>query len=95
MGVCEEAVFVSILFVVLLAIGVIAEAQQARKSSALVSWMIALLPVARSSWRRSGKSRRKLGWIEGKNIIFEYRFAEQKNERLLSLLRSWFVLRLI
>ena len=24
----------------------------------------------------------KLGWIEGKNIAFEYRFAEQKNERL-------------
>src|SRR4029077_12582902 len=23
----------------------------------------------------------KLGWIEGKNIIIEYRFAEQKNER--------------
>jgi len=24
---------------------------------------------------------RKLGWIEGKNITIEYRFAEQKNER--------------
>ena len=27
----------------------------------------------------------KLGWIEGKNISIEYRFAEQKNERLLEL----------
>jgi putative tryptophan/tyrosine transport system substrate-binding protein len=27
----------------------------------------------------------KLGWIEGKNITIEYRFAEQKNERLLEL----------
>ena len=27
----------------------------------------------------------KLGWIEAKNIIFEYRFAEQKNERLPEL----------
>jgi putative ABC transport system substrate-binding protein len=27
----------------------------------------------------------KLGWIEGKNITFEYRFAEQKNERLPEL----------
>src|SRR6478735_9421911 len=27
----------------------------------------------------------KLGWIEGKNIAFEYRFAEQKNERLSEL----------
>ena len=27
----------------------------------------------------------KLGWIEGKNITFEYRFAEHKNERLPEL----------
>ena len=27
----------------------------------------------------------KLGWIEGKNIIIEYRFAEQQNERLPEL----------
>src|SRR5437867_4569354 len=28
---------------------------------------------------------RKLGWIEGKNITIEYRFTEQKNERLPEL----------
>src|SRR6266496_5388502 len=27
----------------------------------------------------------KLGWIEGKNIAIEYRFAEQKDERLPEL----------
>ena len=27
----------------------------------------------------------ELGWIEGKNITIEYRFAEQKNERLPEL----------
>jgi putative ABC transport system substrate-binding protein len=27
----------------------------------------------------------KLGWIEGKNIAIEYRFAEQKSERLVEL----------
>jgi len=27
----------------------------------------------------------KLGWIEGKNIVIEYRFAEHKNERLPEL----------
>ena len=27
----------------------------------------------------------KLGWIEGKNITIEYRFAEQKRERLPEL----------
>ena len=28
---------------------------------------------------------RKLGWIEGKSITIEYRFAEQRNERLAEL----------
>jgi putative ABC transport system substrate-binding protein len=28
---------------------------------------------------------RKLGWIEGKNITIEYRFAEQKSERVPEL----------
>ena len=38
----------------------------------------------------------KLGWIEGKNLAIEYRFAENKSdERCLSLRRTWFVLRLI
>src|SRR6266478_969725 len=27
----------------------------------------------------------KLGWIEGKNIVIEYRFAEQKNDQLPEL----------
>ena len=27
----------------------------------------------------------KLGWIEGKNITIEYRFAERKNDRLPEL----------
>jgi hypothetical protein len=34
---------------------------------------------------------RKLGWIEGKNIAIEYRFAEQKLDRCLSLRPSWFI----
>ena len=39
---------------------------------------------------------RKLGWIEGKNFTIEYRFAEQKRERLPEVVRrTWFVLRLI
>src|ERR1700756_515260 len=28
---------------------------------------------------------RQLGWVEGKNITIEYRFAEQKSERLPEL----------
>ena len=38
----------------------------------------------------------KLGWIEGKNITIEYRFAESKSlSACLSLRRTWFVLRSI
>jgi hypothetical protein len=37
----------------------------------------------------------KLGWIEGTNIAFEYRFAEQKMSAYLSLRPTWFVLRLM
>jgi putative tryptophan/tyrosine transport system substrate-binding protein len=31
------------------------------------------------------KELSKLGWVEGKNITIEYRFAEQKTERLTEL----------
>jgi putative tryptophan/tyrosine transport system substrate-binding protein len=36
-------------------------------------------------WEAFRQEMRKLGWIEGKNITIEYRFAEQKSERLPEL----------
>jgi putative tryptophan/tyrosine transport system substrate-binding protein len=36
-------------------------------------------------WEAFRQELSKLGWIEGKNITIEYRFAEQKNERLPEL----------
>ena len=36
-------------------------------------------------WDAFRQELSKLGWIEGKNITIEYRFAEQKNERLPEL----------
>jgi putative tryptophan/tyrosine transport system substrate-binding protein len=36
-------------------------------------------------WEAFRQELSKLGWIEGKNITSEYRFAEQKNERLPKL----------
>ena len=63
----------------------LAEAQQAGKifrigflDPSTASSMAGLLEVFRQEMR-------KLGWIEGKNIAIEYRFAEQKNERLPEL----------
>src|SRR6266487_1470115 len=76
----------SILFVVvLLAVAVIAEAQQTGKiahigflDSSTASGSVVLLDAF---WQEM----HKLGWIEGKNITIEYRFAEQKSERLPEL----------
>src|SRR5262249_27690216 len=73
----------SILFVVLLvALGVTVEAQQPTKvhrigflDPSTASGVAGLLEAFREELI-------KLGWIEGKNITIEYRFAEVKPERL-------------
>jgi ABC-type uncharacterized transport system substrate-binding protein len=65
--------------------GVVAEAQQPGKifrigflDQSTASGMAGLLEAFRQELS-------KLGWIEGKNIAFEYRFAEQKSERVPEL----------
>jgi putative ABC transport system substrate-binding protein len=71
--------------VLLFALSVSAEAQQAGKvprigflDSSTASGSAVLLEAFRQEMR-------KLGWIEGKNITFEYRFAEGKFDRLPGL----------
>ena len=79
----------------LLALCVSAEAQQAGKifrigflDSSTAYGMAVLLDAFRQELT-------KLGWTEGKNITIEYRFAEQKLERLPELATTWSDLRLI
>jgi len=82
----RKAGFLSILFVVvLLAVAVIAQAQQPGKvprigflDNSSASGNAPLLEAFRQEMR-------KLGWIEGKNFTFEYRFAEGKFDRLPGL----------
>jgi putative ABC transport system substrate-binding protein len=69
----------------LLALGVAAQAQQTGKifrigflDNSTASGMAVLSEAFRQDLR-------KLGWIEGKNITIEYRFSEQKRERLPEL----------
>src|SRR4029453_1971018 len=69
----------------LLAVCLSAEAQQTGKifrigfvDGSTASGMAGLLEAFRQEMG-------KLGWIEGKNITIEYRFAEQKPERLSEL----------
>ena len=74
-----------LIVVVLLAVGVIADAQQTGKiphigflDPSTASGSVVLVEAFRQELS-------KLGWIEGKNITIEYRFAEQKLERLPEL----------
>jgi ABC-type uncharacterized transport system substrate-binding protein len=76
---------VILVTVVLLAVAVLAEAQQTGKifrigylDQGTASGSAVLLEVFRQEMS-------KLGWIEGKNIAIEYRFAEGKNDRLPEL----------
>jgi putative tryptophan/tyrosine transport system substrate-binding protein len=71
--------------VLLLVVAIKADAQQAGKiprigflDAGTASGMAVLVDAFRQEMS-------KLGWIEGKNIIIEYRFAEQKLERLPEL----------
>jgi ABC-type uncharacterized transport system substrate-binding protein len=77
-----------VLCVLLFALSVSAAAQQAGKifrigilDSGTASGMAVLVDAFRHELS-------KLGWIEGKNIAFEYRFAEGKIERLPELAQS-------
>src|SRR5262249_42395073 len=81
----RAAVSSILVAVVLLALGVIADAQQAGKIfriGFLDNSTAAGITVFLEAFRRELS---KLGWIEGKNITIEHRFAEQKLERLPEL----------
>ena len=81
----KAAVPAIFVVVVLLAVAVTAEAQQAGKivrigflDQSTASGMAGLLEAFRQEMR-------KLGWIEGRNITIEYRFAEGNSERIPEL----------
>ncbi|HEY7319131.1 MAG TPA: ABC transporter substrate-binding protein [Candidatus Binatia bacterium] len=81
----KAAVSSILVAVVLLAVAVIAEAQQTEKI-----FRVGILDPSTASgsavlWEALRQELSKLGWIEGKNIAIEYRFAEQKPERLPEL----------
>ena len=71
--------------VMLLAVAAIAEAQQTKKVPR-IGYLSALNPVSDSA-RADGirLALRARGYIEGQNIVFEYRYAEGKLDRLPDL----------
>ena len=82
----KKAAVPSILVaVVLLALGVIAEAQQPAKV-AKIGWLsIGLDYGPGSTIRGLPPELRALGYVEGMNIAFDYRYAENKLDRLPAL----------
>src|SRR5215510_13955649 len=81
----KKKITVVILSAVLVALSVPVEAQQPGKI-----FRIGILDPSTASgsavlWGTFRQELHKLGWIEGKNITFEYRFADQKSARLPEL----------
>ena len=73
---------------ILLAVGHPAQAQQPTKM-ARIGYLIAGDPVSRTYRTEAFRQGLKeLGYIEGKNIVIEYRFAEARSDRLPELARD-------
>jgi putative ABC transport system substrate-binding protein len=71
--------------VMLLAVAVIAEAQQPKKVPR-IGYLSAFEPAFESTRSEAiRRALRELGYIEGQNVAFEYRYAEQKRDRLPAL----------
>ena len=75
----------SILFVVLLAVGAIAEAQQPAKITRIGFLDAVSLSVNAARVEAFRQSLRKLGYVEGENIFIEWRSADGKLDRLPAL----------
>jgi putative ABC transport system substrate-binding protein len=70
-----------LVVVVLLVLGVIAEAQQPKKVSR-IGYLLTGNPTSESTDSEAiRQALRELGYIEGQNIAFEYRYAEGKPDR--------------
>jgi putative ABC transport system substrate-binding protein len=81
----RKAVFSIPFVVVLLAVAVIGEAQQPAKV-AKIGWLsIGLDYGPGSTIRGLPPELRALGYVEGMNIVFDYRYADNKLDRLPAL----------
>ena len=78
-------VLIAILALGLLAAPLTADAQQA-KNVPRIGYLSATSPSALAGWSEAFRQGlRELGYVEGKNIVVEYRYAEGKFDRLPDL----------
>ena len=80
--VCWLSIFIA---AAVLPFAVITEAQQPTKVPRIGFLDASTASGSAVLWEVFRQEMSKLGWIEGKNIAFEYRFGEQKLERLPEL----------
>ena len=82
----KKNIFGFALGAMLLALSVLAEAQQATKKIPRVGFL-SLNPVTVQKDRLEAfrEALRKLGYVEGENINIEYRYADNKPERIPGL----------
>ena len=73
----------TIIFVLL--VGATASAQQPKKVARIGLLDNSTATSQATLWEAFRQELGELGWIEGTNITIEYRFAEQKNERIPEL----------
>jgi putative tryptophan/tyrosine transport system substrate-binding protein len=81
----SKSIFCFTLCAMLFALCMAAEAQQTGKIFRIGYLDSSTAAGSAVLWEAFRQEMSKLGWIETKNIAFEYRFAEQKNERLPEL----------
>ena len=74
-----------LIAVVLLAVGVIAEAQQPKKVPQIGYLTGASRPSMSARTEAFRQGLRELGYVEGKNIVIEWRFAEGNPDRTPTL----------
>ena len=80
-----KSVLLWLLGAVLLTIGSVAEAQQPGKLLRIGFLDLSTAAGIEVLLHAFRQELLKLGWIEGKNVTIEYRFADQKTERLADL----------
>jgi putative ABC transport system substrate-binding protein len=81
----KRAAVPSILVAVLLALGVIAEAQQPKKVPRIGYLSSSDAATESTRFEATRLALRELGYIEGQNIAIEYRYTEGKRDRASEL----------
>src|SRR5438045_4540145 len=81
----SKKVFCFALCAMLFAFCLRAEAQQTGKVARIGFLDVSTASGSAVLWEAFRQELSKLGWIEGTNITIEYRFGDQKSERLAEL----------